>query len=143
MAMAPAEAGLERSSSPDIRSRARSAGNADLFDRHDEPPDQPRDFVQTVAVVIPHGLRQAKEALIVAHYRYFGRYLVRNDRRSRPKNIGLGVWHRITSDNTPARSSIGRECVFLGLGCRHRGRTEPPDRTPARKLRFVKKARKA
>src|SRR6266851_271579 len=62
---------LKRGSSEAIRSRAESAGNAGLFDRHHEPPDQPRDFVQTVAVVIPHGLREANEALVVAHRRYF------------------------------------------------------------------------
>jgi hypothetical protein len=108
MAMASAEAqkNLKKESQERFRlgdplARAESAGNAGLFDRHDEPPDQPRDFVQTVAVVIPDGLREPNEALIVAHLRYPGGYLARNNRRS--QSIGLGVWHRITSCNTPAQ----------------------------------------
>src|ERR1700675_5029868 len=80
MAMASAEArknlgkeSQERFKRGDPLPRVESPGHAGLFDRHDQPPDQPRDFVQTVAVVIPHGLRKPNEALVVAHLGYFAR----------------------------------------------------------------------
>src|ERR1700730_276454 len=107
MAMASAEAqkNLKKISQERLKRGdplARGIGReCGLFDRHDEPPDQPRDFVQTVAVVIPDGLREPNEALIVAHLRYLDGYLARNNRRS--PSIGLCVWHRISSGNTPAQ----------------------------------------
>ena len=58
---------LRRSRTPAIRARPRLAGNAGLFDRHGEPPDQPRDFVQMVGIVRRDGLCKPNEALVIAH----------------------------------------------------------------------------
>jgi hypothetical protein len=37
-----------------------------LFDRNDEARDQPRDFVQMVAILIGDGLCQPNEAFVIA-----------------------------------------------------------------------------
>src|SRR5450755_12926 len=56
--------------------------------------------------------------------------------------IGLGVWHLIIPDKTPPRSSIGCECVFLGLRSRNNLLAESPDGTPCRNVFVVEKANK-
>jgi hypothetical protein len=65
----------------------------DLFDRHREPADQPRNLIQSLGIAILKGFCKPKQALIIAH----GGNLARNDRRHGPYEIGLDVWHRITS----------------------------------------------
>ena len=59
------------------RSR-RSARNfidleSDLLDRNREPPDQPRNLVQMLGIVIPDGLREPNEAFVIAQRGYVAR----------------------------------------------------------------------
>jgi hypothetical protein len=79
------------------RSR-RSARNfidleCDLLDRNREPPDQPRNLVQMLGIVIPDGLCEPNEAFVIAHRGY----VVRNHRWHRFPQIGQDISHRITS----------------------------------------------
>src|SRR5207248_877138 len=69
----------------------------DLFDGHHEPPDQPRDLVQLSGIVHLDGLRQTRQAFVVAQCGDIGG----NDRGHRPDEFGLrGVLHRIASVKT-------------------------------------------
>ncbi len=65
----------------------------DLFDRNREPPDQHSNLVQTLEIVVPNGLRKPNEAFLIAHRGN----VAWNERRHRSHQIGLDVWHRITS----------------------------------------------
>lgn len=101
---------LRRSRTPAIRARSRLAGNAGLFDRHGEPPDQPRDFVQMVGIVLRDGLCKPNQALVIAHLGG-----VWNGRRRWPHREGPDVWHRITSWRIPARHQVcGANTSFWG-----------------------------
>jgi hypothetical protein len=44
-----------------------------------------------IGIVILDRLRQARQAFVVAHRGY----VARNDRRHRPQEIGLEVWHEV------------------------------------------------
>ena len=37
-----------------------------LFNRHGEPGDQPRDLIQMLGIVFFNGLREPKQALVIA-----------------------------------------------------------------------------
>jgi hypothetical protein len=67
--------------------------NPILFDRNGQSPDQPREFVQIVGILLPDRLREPSEALVVAHQGD----VTGNDRRRSPHEIGLDVWHLVTS----------------------------------------------
>jgi hypothetical protein len=70
----------------------------DLFDRHREPADQPRNLIQSLGIAILKGFCKPKQALVIAH----GGDVAWNDRRHGPYEIGLDVWHRITSGESGA-----------------------------------------
>jgi hypothetical protein len=123
---------LRRSRTPAIRARPRLAGNAGLFDRHDEPPDQPRDFVQMVGIVRRDGSRKPNEALVIAHLGD-----VWEGRRRWSHREGPDVWHRITSWRIPEPSRVRCECVFLGLVSLRSGGAGSPDTSPDRIFRIV------
>ena len=129
---------LRRSRTPAIRARPRLAGNAGLFDRHGEPPDQPRDFVQMVGIVLRDGLCKPNEALVITHLGG-----VWNGRRSWPYREGPDVWHRITSWRIPAPSSVRCEYVFLGLGPQRSRGAGSPGSAPDRIFRVVKNGNKS
>jgi hypothetical protein len=76
--------------------RAASGSRYDLFDRNREPPDQPRNLVQMLGILIPDGLREPNDAFVIAHRGY----VVWDHRRHRPYASGQDVWHRITSSKS-------------------------------------------
>lgn len=121
-----------RSRIPAIRARPRLAENAGLFDRHDEPPDQPRDFVQMVGIVRRDGSRKPNEALVIAHLGD-----VWEGRRRWSHREGPDVWHRITSWRIPEPSRVRCECVFLGLVSQCGRGAGSPDTSPDRIFRIV------
>src|ERR1700694_159304 len=65
----------------------------DLLDRNREPPDQPRNLVQLLGILVLKGLRKPDEAFVIAHRGH----VARHDRRHRPQESGQEIWHRITS----------------------------------------------
>src|SRR5437879_6700331 len=67
-----------------------------LFDRHGEPGDQPRDFIQVLGIMRFNGLREPKQAFVVAH----GGNVAWDDRRYRAYQVGRNGWHRISSHET-------------------------------------------
>jgi hypothetical protein len=69
------------------------AWECDLFDRDREPSDQPCNLVQTFGIVILDSLCEPNEAFLIAHRGD----VVWDDGRHRSHQIGLDVWHRITS----------------------------------------------
>src|SRR5438552_7409275 len=64
--------------------RSALRGNSRLFDGHHEPPDQPRDLVQLSGIVHLDGLRQTRQAFVVAQCWDIGG----NDRGHRPHAFG-------------------------------------------------------
>ena len=97
----------------------------DLFDRDREPPDQSCNLVQTFGIVILDGLREPNEAFFIAHRGE----VVWDDGRHRSHQIGLDVWHRITS---MARIRHGRASrVNASFSGSVRGAQMQPER-PAR-----------
>ena len=128
---------LRRSRTPAIRG-PRLAGNAGLFDRHGEPPDQPRDFVQMVGIVLRDGLCKPNEAFVIAHLGGVWEGRPRWSHREGPD-----VWHRITSWRTPAPSNVRCECVFLRLGSRYRSGAGSPGSAPDRIFCIVRNGNKS
>ena len=121
-----------------IHARPRLAGNAGLFDRHREPPDQPRDFVKMVGIVLCDDLSEPNEALVVAHLGG-----VWDGRRRWSHRDGLDVWHRITFWQIPALSMVRCKCVFLGLGSQRSRGAGSPGAAPDRIFRIVKNRNKS
>ena len=113
-------------------------GTRGLFDRHGEPPDQPRDFVQMVGIVRRDGSREPNEALVIAHLGD-----VWEGRRCWSHREGPDVWHRITSWRTPAPSNVRCECVFLRLGSRCRSGAGSPGSAPDRIFCIVRNGNKS
>jgi hypothetical protein len=66
---------------------------SDLFDRNSEPPDQPRNLVQMLGIAILNRLREPDQAFVIAQ----DGDILWDDRRHRPSEIGLIVWHGMTS----------------------------------------------
>jgi hypothetical protein len=79
-----------------------------LFDGDGEPSDQPRHLVQLVGVMLLDGLRKPDEAFVVAHRRD----VAGNDRGGVFDEIGLDVWHRITSAKSGTAEVRGRISHF-------------------------------
>jgi hypothetical protein len=69
-----------------------------LLNRNREPPDQPRNLVQSRGIVIFDGACEPSEAFVITHCDYIDR----NDRRYGPYAIGLDIWHRTTSAESGA-----------------------------------------
>ena len=90
--------------------RAASGSQYDLFDRNREPPDQPRNLVQMLGILIPDGLREPNDAFVIAHRGY----VVWHHRRHRPYASGLDVWHRITSSKPGTIKGRRRMSRFSG-----------------------------
>jgi hypothetical protein len=67
-----------------------------LLDRHGEPGDQPRDFIQVLGIMRFNGLREPKQAFVVTH----GGNVAWDDRRNRAYQVGCNGWHRISSHET-------------------------------------------
>src|SRR3979490_304676 len=82
---------LRRSRTPAIRARPRLAVNPGPFDCDRGAPDQPRDFVQMVGIVLRDGLCKPNEALVITHLGG-----VWNGRRRWPHREGPDAWPRIT-----------------------------------------------
>ena len=61
----------------------------DLLDRNREPPDQPRNLVQLVGILILNGLRKPNKAFVIAHRGS----VARNDRRHRPYESDQDISH--------------------------------------------------
>jgi hypothetical protein len=83
-------------------------GECDLFDRDGEPSDQPCDLVQLAGIMILKRSSQASETFVVAHR---GRF-ARDDRRHLPFEIGLELWHRITSRESGIIENLRRISHF-------------------------------
>jgi hypothetical protein len=63
--------------------------DCDLFDGNGEPPDQPRNLVQLVGILILNGLRKPNKAFVIAHRGS----VARNDRRHRPYESDQDISH--------------------------------------------------
>jgi hypothetical protein len=79
-----------------------------LFNRNREPPDQPRNLVQSRGIVIFDGACEPSEAFVITHCDYIDR----NDRRYGPYAIGLDIWHRTTSAESGAVHGPWRMSLF-------------------------------
>src|SRR6185369_13547175 len=95
-------------------SRRRRRGESRLLDRHGEPGDQLRDFIQMfgirmVGIMRFNGLREPKQAFVVTH----GGNADWNNRRYRADQVGRSGWHRISSRENPARRSLWGDWVEL------------------------------
>src|SRR6266850_6405753 len=67
-----------------------------LLDRHGEPGDQPRDFIQVLGIMRFNGLREPKQAFVVTQ----GGNVAWDDRGNRAYQVGRNGWHRISSHET-------------------------------------------
>ena len=110
-----------------------------LFDRNREPPDQPRDLVQTIGIVVLDCLRKPNDTLVITH-RW---HVARHDRRHRPDEIGLEFWHRITLWQNPEKPSVAGKCAFLGLGSWQPRAAGQPGEAPDRDVRIIEKSNKS
>jgi hypothetical protein len=84
--------------------------NATLFDCDGKASDQPGKFIQIDGVLPPDPLRKPDQALIVAH----DGDVTGNDRRRCLYEIGLDVWHLVSSLANPALATRN----FLGPSSR-------------------------
>jgi hypothetical protein len=82
----------------------------DLFDCDREPADQPRHLVQLLGIPVLNGAGKPNKAFVIAHRGY----VAGNDRRHRPYEIGLDVWHRITSGGIRLQQTSLRNKSFSG-----------------------------
>jgi hypothetical protein len=69
------------------------APSARLLDRHGEPGDQPRDFVQMFGIMRFNRLREPAQALVITDDGNAAWY----DRRPAADQVGCCGWHRISS----------------------------------------------
>src|SRR6266404_8132965 len=67
-----------------------------LLDRHGEPGDQPRNLIEMLGIMRFNGLREPKQAFVVAH----GGNVAWDDRRYRAYQVCRNGWHRISSHET-------------------------------------------
>ena len=72
-----------------------------LLDRDGEPRDQPRHLVEMRGIMIFNGLREPKQALVVAH----GGNIAWDDRRRPAWLVGRIGWHRISSHEPRRRQA--------------------------------------
>jgi hypothetical protein len=78
------QASAKRNMPTPVANRRRRRGESRLLDRHGEPGDQPRDFVQMFGIVRFNGLREPKQAFVVTH----GGNADWNNRRYRADQVG-------------------------------------------------------